>query len=650
MKRYFCVLSLIATISILLNGACAAVLYRYAPSLFWIPLGLLLLVFMGSLLIALRFRKLFTMWMTRLIKRIDPRDRASMDAFPLPLIMLDETGRLLYSNALFNRQVMGGDPPIIDTPIERLFDCVSADDLSANHSVNLVRGKRKYTAQISVVRFDKNGRYILYLTDDTELKDTAEEYAASRPVVLQICIDNLDEATDRLRAADRARIVGTIETMLEDWISAEGGFLQKYGNDRFIAITEHRSLVTMRTERFSILDRVRKSFPEADGTITLSIGIGEEKTFSDCRASALRALDMALSRGGDQVAIKTPDGYDFFGGRSGGVEHRTRVRTRLISEALRELMLSSDRVLVMGHRMSDLDCIGSGVALATVAAHLGVSGAVVVNRNATMAAQLIERFPKTLFLDPDTARKLISRKTLLIIVDTHTADMLESPELYDLADRIVVIDHHRRKVNYIDNTVLTYHEPNSSSTCELITELLPYLSDNHYGRDVAEALLSGIMLDTRNFVLRTGVRTFEAAAYLRGLGADTVTVKKLFAESLETYRRKSDLIAVAQTYKRTVIAVRDDDYSDYRTSAAQAADDLLTVDDAIASFVVTRMGHQIQISARSYGECNVQLIMESMGGGGHLTMAATQLNHTSIDEAVVYLKAAIDTYFEKQSN
>ena len=650
MKRYYGLFTIVVIVAVLLNGGSAAVLYQYAPNLFWIPLALLVLVLAGVAAIALHFRKLFTGWMTRLVKRIDPSDKAALNAFPMPLVMLDEDGRLLYSNTLFNRQVMEGEPPIIDTPMERLFDGFSLTELSVNSSVNLVRGQRKYTVNVASMRFDKNLRYVLYLTDDTELKDVTEEYEASRPVVLQICIDNLDEATDHLRAADRARIMGTIETMLEDWISDEGGFLQKYSNDRFIAITEHRCLQQMRENRFSILERIRKAFPEADGNITLSVGIGEEKTVWECRMAALRALDMALSRGGDQVAIKTLDGYDFFGGHSGGVEHRTRVRTRLIAEALKELILSSDRVLVMGHRMSDLDCIGAGVALATVSAQIGTPSSVVINPKATMAPQLVERFPKNLFVDGDTARKLISRRTLLVIVDTHTANMLESPELYDMAERVVVIDHHRRKVNYIEDTALTYHEPTSSSACELITELLPYLSENPCGREVAEALLSGIMLDTRSFVLRTGVRTFEAAAYLRGLGADTVTVKKLFAESLETYRRKSDLVAMAHTYNNTVIAATEEDYSEHRTAAAQAVDDLLTVDNVLASFVITPMGEQIQISARSYGECNVQLMMESLGGGGHLTMAATQLSGLTVQEAEQQLKAAIDAYFQKQSN
>jgi len=236
---------------------------------------------------------------------------------------------------------------------------------------------------------------------------------------------------------------------------------------------------------------------------------------------------------------------------------------------------------------------------------------------------------------------------LLIIVDTHTANMLESAELYRrMAQRVVLIDHHRRRVDHIEDTVLTYHESGSSSTCELIAELLPYLTDSKISRNVADALLAGIMLDTRNFVFRTGVRTFEAAAYLRQLGADTIAVKKMFSEDLELYRRKSDLLSLAELYQQTAIAVSDEDYAEHRTAAAQAADDMLLIQGVVASFVVTPMKDYIQISARSYGECNVQLIMEAMGGGGHITMAATQLRDVTVAQAREELLSAIDNYFE----
>lgn len=646
MKRYITALTLTAVLATVFCAACAAVLAFYSHTFWWIPLALWIGFSLITVVLLCNVRRLFTGWMSRLVKRIDPSQREALESFPMPIVMLDEQGRVLFANQLFAQRVNGGVIPQLDSPVTCLFDSLSVTELSLNETIDLSCGGRKYTAYISPLRLDKSTRYVLYLLDDTELKNDAAEYVASRPVMLYICVDNLEEATEHMRSGDRSRIGSAVEIMLEDWIAAFGGFLQKSSDDRFVAIVEHQHLLSMREERFSILERIRTAFPEIEGNITLSIGIGEEKKLDDCRRSAVHALDMALSRGGDQVAIKTLDGYDFFGGHSGGVEQRTRVRTRIIADALKEIMQSADQVFVMGHRMSDLDCIGGGVALAEVARCFNVPATVVVDSTATMAKQLINRFDPAVFTAPDTACRNITKNSLLIIVDTHSENMLESPELYSLAHKVALIDHHRRKVNYIEDTVLTYHEPASSSVCELIAELLPYLCHEKLPKNVADALLSGIMLDTRNFVLRTGVRTFEAAAYLRGLGADTVAVKKMFSEDLNLYRRKSDLVAVAELYKRTAIAVSEEDYSDHRAAAAQAADDLLLVQGVVASFVLTSMGDYVQISARSYGECNVQLIMEKLGGGGHLTMAATQLRNTTVASAYEQLTAAIDHYFE----
>jgi len=652
MKFFHTLFSVLVTVSVALVGGCTVVLYRYSPALMWIPLVLLFLIMVGALLFVLHFKRICTGWIHRLVKKIDPMQEMALQSFPLPLMLVDESGHLLFSNKLFNTHVMEDAIPVVNTPMESIFTGSSSKALASGQPILLQRNQRKYTAVVSTIRSDKGLRYVLYLQDDTALKDTAEEYKASRPAVLQICIDNLEEATEHLRAGDRARISGHIETMLEDWISAGGGLLQKYGNERFVCITEHRHLEKMTEQRFSILQKVREAFPEADGSITLSIGIGHEKTIDECRRSALRALDMALSRGGDQVAIKTINGFDFYGGKSGGVQHRARVRTRIMADSLRELIITSDLVLVMGHKMSDLDSLGGSAALVSVINRLGIPAYAVVKQNATMAGQLIERFAEAgkgeMFVSPETAAKTVTKNSLLIIVDTHAPSMLESPELYDMVERVVVIDHHRKMVNHIDDAVLTYHESSSSSASELIAEMLPYFSDQKVSRLEAEALLAGIMLDTRNFVLRTGVRTFEAAAYLRSLGADTVSVKKMFAESLELYRRKSDLVAMAEMYHNTAITVTDEDYTHFRTAAAQAADDLLSVQGVQASFVVTCMNQQIQISARSFGECNVQLIMEALGGGGHLTMAATQLTDCTVSEAEMRLKSAIDEYYKLQ--
>ena len=646
MKRQIALFSVIAVALAVLAGGCTAVLSLHTSSLFWLPIALLAIVILGLVIVLINSKRMYTGWLTRLTGVLDPAQEASLRQFPLPALLLDADGNVLFANDRFTAEIHDGSLPVYGTAVQKIFTDLDSDVLSEQSVVELKRGNRKFTAYLSVIGRDKNCRYVAYFIDNTTLKDTAEEYVESRPVVLHMCIDNLEESTEHLRAGDRARISGQIETMLEDWISDGKGILQKYGNERFVAVTEHRHLRKMIEDRFSVAARVRDAFPETDTNITLSVGVGEGSTIEECRRMASQALDMALSRGGDQIAVKTINGYDFYGGQSQGVERRTKVRTRIVADSLRDLIVASDRVLVMGHRMSDLDCLGSAAAMAMTSRNLGAPAFVCTNRQTSMANQLIDRYIQAgvtdLFIAPSEAQSMITKDTLLIIVDTHAASMLDAPALYEAAQRVVVIDHHRRMVNYIQNAVLTYHESASSSACELVTELLPYLYKENVSRLEAEALLAGIMLDTRNFVLRTGVRTFEAAAYLRRLGADTVAVKKMFSESLELYRNKNNLVSDAQMYHCCAIAVSDEDYSDRRTAAAQAADDLLTVQGVQASFVVTRMGKDVHISARSFGECNVQLVMECLGGGGHLTMAATQMAETTVQEAVEKLKMAID--------
>lgn len=653
MRKYTVLFTLSTIFALLLCGGCTAILFVSAPSYFWIPLVCLICLVISSVTILIRFRHICTLWTHRLSKKVSVKSREALENFPLPIVLLDNQGTVLYTNKLFVAQVMEGSVPTIHTSLSHLFDGASMTEISVNVTVDLVRNGRRYTAYTSLMRGEKGPQYVLYLTDDTELKILADEFEASRPIVLQIGIDNLDEVTEHLRAGDRSRIAGTIETMLEDWITADGGVLQKYADDRFLAVIERRYLSAMTTDRFSILNRVRQSFPETEGNITLSIGIGEGKNVEEGRRMAVRAFDMAVSRGGDQVAIKTINGYDFYGGQSGGLERRTRVRTRIVADALRELMLASDRVLVMGHRVSDLDCLGSGIALVAAARQMKIPASVVVDRESSMAGSLLQAFESTgkgdYFISPAAAEKVLTKSSLLIIVDTHSVDMLESASIYNASERIVLIDHHRRKAQYIDNALLTYHEPNASSASELVAELLPYLTSEPIERTVANALLAGIALDTRNFVIRTGVHTFEAAAYLRSLGADTVAVKKMFTENLNIHRLKNELIAGAQLYNETAIAVSTDDLINDRVAVSQAADDLLTIRGVKASFVISQMGETIHISARSYGECNVQLIMESLGGGGHHTMAAAQLVSITIEEAVIELKAAIDRYKNSHS-
>lgn len=651
-KKSLLAVVIAAALLLLAGGSIAAVSVLF-PSLIWLSVALWVIVAVMIVVVLFRLQWKMTTRMRLLASALTPDEKGALAAFPMPALLASRHGEILQYNELFNTQILDGADGAIGLSITSLFDNVTSEEMAGHKTLDVQYRNHKLTAYVSTVGKGTTPRYVLYFADNTELKDIAEEYALTRPVIMLICIDNLEETTQRLRDGDRARISGQIEVMLDEWLSAKGGMLQKYGADRFVAVTESRHLTDMTKNRFQVLDTIRSAFPEAEGEITLSIGVGQGKTVDECRKMARQAMEMALSRGGDQAAIKTANGYDFYGGQSRGVERRTKVRTRMVANALLDLILDSDRVLVLGHRLSDLDCLGSAAALAQTSRKLGIPANVVVRRQSSMAVQLIKRYENAghtdLFVEPEEVIEQITKDTLLIITDVHSVPMLDAPDFYDLAKRVVVIDHHRRMVNYIKDADLTYHEPSSSSACELVTELLPYMINEKPGRLEAEALLSGIMLDTRNFVMRTGVRTFEAAAYLRSLGADTVSVKKMFAESLDLYRLKNDLVAKAVLYKETAITATDQNLASQRAAAAQAADDLLSVQGVKASFVLCPIGHEINISARSFGEMNVQLIMEALGGGGHQTMAATQIEGVNLERAKSMLKEAIDKYIEEHT-
>lgn len=648
-KQQFLFLGLLSGAFLLLYGVCLC-LGRWAPWLSLTVAALATLLLMGMLALRWHGQRRSRRTLELFTAALDPRQQTLLETFPMPAAAFSASGELVYYNDSFLQDVLGGDEQE-GANLSELFSDLTVKDVEKKTCLDVRRGSQQLTAYVNRIPGDVTGTLVLYFCDTTALKEVAAEYRASRPVVLLICIDNLEEVTRELRDSDRARIAGQIETALDDWIAGNGGILRKLSSERLIAVTENRCLNEMTRSRFPILDRVRKGLDNAPAGITLSIGVGQGKTLLDGERTARRALEMALARGGDQAAVKTANGFDFYGGKSRGVERRTKVRTRIVAQALRELILSSDRVILMGHRLSDLDSLGSCTALAVAIRRLGKDAYVAVHRRTTMAGELIHAYEDAgqndLFLEPEEAMDWLSEQTLLIITDTHSESLLDSGELYRAAGKVAIIDHHRKMVDHIADAALEYQEASSSSASELVTELLQYMGDSLIGAPEAEALLAGIMLDTRNFVLRTGSRTFEAAAYLRRRGADTVSVKRMFADSLETYRRKCDLVAAAGMFHDMAIAVSEEDFSQYRAAAAQAADDMLSIRGVAASFVVCRMGRDVNVSARSYGSCNVQVIMEALGGGGHMTMAAAQFRELTVRQVEMKLREQIVIYAQQ---
>lgn len=499
---------------------------------------------------------------------------------------------------------------------------------------------------------------LLYFFDVTEQTEIEKMYHEERTVIAIIFLDNYDDLTQGMDDQMRGSINNMVTSILNKWANDNGIFVKRISSERFIAVFNEGTLDVLEKNKFTILDDIREMTSKQNVSFTLSIGVGTGvSSLPELGILAQSSLDLALGRGGDQVAIKQPNGkVKFFGGKTNPIEKRTRVRARVISHALKDLITASDKVMIMGHKNPDMDSIGSAIGIYKVAQMNVKDAYIIVNTQEmdTGVLRLMEEIKQkeelfSRFIGPEEALEIATDETLLVIVDTHKPSMVMDVRLLNKIDNVVVIDHHRRGEDFIHNPLLVYMEPYASSTSELVTEFLEYQPKRGKIEMIeATALLAGIVVDTKSFTLRTGARTFDAASYLRGQGADTVLVQSLLKDSIETYVKRSKLIESVFFYREGIAIAKgkEDDLND-QVIIARAADTLLTMNSVIASFVISRRSEGvIGISARSLGKINVQIIMESLNGGGHLTNAATQLTGISIEEAEEQLKAAIDYYFE----
>ena len=503
----------------------------------------------------------------------------------------------------------------------------------------------------------KKEERLLYFFDVTEQTEIERLYEDERPVIGIIFLDNYDEVTQGMDDQRKSALNSQVTSVLNKWSHENGLFLKRTSSERFFAVFNEHILTQLEKEKFTILDEVREQTSISNVPLTLSIGIGTGvPSLPELGVLAQSSLDLALGRGGDQVAIKQTNGkVKFFGGKTNPVEKRTRVRARVISHALRELIIESDKVIIMGHRYPDMDAVGAAIGILKIAEINQKTAYIVINENEIDLGiqRLMEEMKNhpdlwSQFISPDQALEIATDETLLVVVDTHKPSLVIEERLLKI-DNVVVIDHHRRGEEFIHSPLLVYMEPYASSTSELVTELLEYQpKDLKISMFESTALLAGIIVDTKSFSLRTGSRTFDAASYLRTQGADTVLVQKFLKESIDHFKTRSGLINHSSIYKQGIaIAIGDSNESYDQVMLAQAADTLLTMSEVIASFVVAvRNDRLIGISARSLGEVNVQVIMEKLGGGGHLTNAATQLENVTIDEVEEKLIEAIDEYLE----
>lgn len=582
--------------------------------------------------------------------------RSSIVNFPLPTVILRATtSEILWANDAFCESTGHWDC----APHKKFSDL--APDFDTHW---LAEGKNQYPGELQI---DKSFFWVfgslmtekevgevllvLYFVPCTQYIHCRDRYMLSRPIVSIISIDNYEELTKNASDSEKSIILAEIDRKIAQWAQDSRSLLRKYDRDKYIFVLESGDLSKLSSKKFSVLDDVRSIQSRSGVVATLSIGIGKEgETFAECFHFAGIALDMALSRGGDQAVIKTKYNFEFFGGLSKELEKRTKVKSRVVANALMQLIRDSSQVMIMGHQSSDMDSVGAAIGMACAARVHGKPVRIVVRKDRTLARDLIEKMEASpgceeLFIEPDAAMVMCDYNTLLIVVDTNRPDYVESPPLLQSINKVAVIDHHRRAASYIEDFALNLHEPYASSTCELVSELLQYMvQTNEIRQEEAECLLAGIYLDTKGFAVKTGVRTFEAAAYLKRAGAEMVAVKKMFQSTFEEYMMCQKIISSARDCGGGVIlAVFDEEMPD-RALAAKAADSLLNIIGVRASVVAFRAGEDTIVSARSLGKINVQIIMEKLGGGGNITSAGAQLRGVSLEDAAPRIMDAVSEY------
>ena len=579
------------------------------------------------------------------------KTKFSLEPLSQPVILLSgET--VLWYNDQFRQRMLGGQDLLVSR-VQKVIPGLDLQQARTQEGQQLTLADGVWSAHSSTVPGDAETMTLVVFNEETALRRVEAEYKASRPGYLVFLVDGYDDVFSDMLDSERARLLEGINRVLEEMIGRGTGFLRRVASGRYIAVVEERQLEQFAKRGYDVLDKIRALDPSVN--LSLSIGIGRgAKTLREAQDMAVQALDMAQGRGGDQAAEMTPDGFTFYGGVSHGVEKRSKVRSRIVADQLVKLIKEADHVVIMGHRMSDLDAIGSAEGVLRICKICDVPAVIAVRRDATLASSLINALvaagQEDDFIDPKGALPIISKRTLCIVVDTYQVNLVESKEILEKCGKVAVIDHHRKGVGFIENPALVCHEPYSSSASELVTELLQYVGerDDKPNRVEAEGLLAGIMLDTRDFTLHTGVRTFEAAAALRRYGAETERVRQLFDVTMVEYNAKADLVEAAQMYKNCAVSVSGEVPPEARVAIAQAANDLLTIQNVEASFVAVQVGTGVNISARSLGAVNVQVIMESLGGGGHQTMAAAQLKHITPEAARARIQTAIDQYRESQ--
>ena len=598
---------------------------------------------------------------------VDKAAQSTIINSPFPLVVLETNGNIIWKSSNFIKEFANIDTGTTLTDVIKelklkIENGKNTNNISISESMKIGDKNYKVIAEYTKLRekeHKNSSEYMatVYFLDETNYVKLLEEYNNSRTCIGIIVLDNYEELMQRVTEEEKLKITSNAEKNIYSWVNKYDGLLVKSERDTYVCIFDQLNLEKIKEDKFEILDEIKEIKTQDNIQLTLSIAISEnEKTNSEEYKSAKAVIDIALGRGGDQAIIKQNGKYYFFGGRTQEVEKRTRVKARIVAQALEELMNSASNVIIMGHTNSDIDAMGSGMGVYRIAKTIGKDAYIVNETNGTSLDNFINDLKdieeyNDVIIDKAEALNKISADSLLVVVDTDKKNYVEAPELLDKTDKIVVIDHHRRGTDYIENAILTFHEVYASSACELVTELVEYAEKTvKLTKFEVEALYAGIMMDTKNFTFKTGVRTFEAAAFLRKCGVDIIKVKKWFQSDLESYNKISEIVAKSEIIDDTIaISIYDKEDSDANITCAKAADELLTISNITASFVIGKMGDKIYISGRSIGDINVQLILEKLGGGGHITVAGAQVEGMTQEEVKQELINRINEYFTEIS-
>ena len=594
---------------------------------------------------------------------VDSAAKTSLINSPFPLVILENDGNVIWKSSKFISEFSKIN---INSYIDELINQIMTEiDKNKNKKdktiytvINIENKTYKVFGRYVNSKNKKGYMLILYFLDETENLKLQKECMDAKSCVEIITIDNYEEATQLLEAEEKLQITNQIDKEIINWTNDSNGILIKSDRDKYIYIFEQKYLEKMKEDKFSILDKIKDISTGQNAQFTLSIAVSNEgETARDRYKSAQTAMDIVLGRGGDQAVIKENDIYKFYGGRAQEVEKRTKVKARTVAHALENLIRESNKVMIMGHTNPDIDSMGSSIGIYCLSKALDKSAYIIDNDE----TNTLQSFKETLKKEPEYEDVLINKEvaienvdenTLLVIVDTHKSTYVEMPELLEKTDKIVVIDHHRKSIDYIENATLVFQEVYASSAAELVTELLQYAEAKVDLKNIeAESLYAGIMMDTKNFTFKTGVRTFEAAAYLRKCGVDIIRVKKWFQSDLESFNKIADIVKSAEVVNDSIaIAMNYEQGKDTSLLCAKAADELLTISNITASFVIGDLDEKVCISGRSIGDINVQVILEKLGGGGHITLAGAQVEGMSMEETKQELINRINEYFSEIVN